>query len=154
MVTKARVAPFLVVLAAVVAVPIYKWVDETGKVHYSDQPPAAEYEPEELALLPAPSEDAVVQAQARLNRLMAEQRASREQRATAQEQARLERELEEAQRAQRLERCLIAQQNLHTLEIKRPVYRVNEHGEIVYVDDQERAAEVQRMREDLDAYCD
>ena len=37
---------------------MYKWVDEAGNVHYSDQPPPKEYEAEEFILLPAPSEGA------------------------------------------------------------------------------------------------
>lgn len=152
-----RIVPLVVAVAALAALavgPIYKWVDEQGNVHYSDQPPPEERESEELVLLPAPDEDEVLAAQARLDRLLAEQQAGREDRATEREQRRLQQELEEAQRVQRLRRCVMARQNLHILEIRRPVYSIDEQGEYVFLDDQQRMAVMQRMREEIDAYCD
>lgn len=71
----------------------------------------------------------------------------------AQEEERLERELNEGQRAERLQLCLIAQQNLHTLETRRPVYRIDEHGERVYIDDELRAAEIQHAQTEIAAHC-
>jgi hypothetical protein len=104
--------------------------------------------------LSAPRQEDVRQAGGRVARLRAELEASRTRRAAEQEQRRLERELEEAQHAERLQQCLIAQQNLHTLEIRRPVYHIDEHGERVYLDDEQRAAEIARMRTEIEIYCD
>ena len=47
----AFVIAFWVVLAAGTG-PIYKWADEAGNVHYSDQLPPQAYEAEELMLAP------------------------------------------------------------------------------------------------------
>ena len=152
MVKKSRVMLFGVVLAAA-AMPIYKWVDEAGNVHYADQPPP-EHDTEEVALLPAPGAAEVQKAQQRLDGLLAAQRANQEQRAAAQEQERLERELEEAQRVARVERCVIAQQNLHSLQLPRPVYHIDAKGERVFLDDAQRAAEMERVRSEVDTYCD
>jgi len=141
------------VAVALAAGPIYKWVDEQGNVHYGDQPPASEGEVEELLLLPAPEETEVLEAQARLDRLLSEQQANRESRAADRERQLLQQELEEAQRVQRLRNCLRARQNLHVLEIRRPVYSIDEKGEYVYLDDQQRAAEMQRMRAEIEENC-
>ncbi len=49
----ALVIAFWVVLAAGTG-PVYKWVDEDGNVHYSDQPRPQDNEPEELMPTSAP----------------------------------------------------------------------------------------------------
>ena len=58
-------------LVAVAAVPIYKWVDETGNIHYSDQPPPPGQTGEAVELLPAPRQEEALRAQARIERLRA-----------------------------------------------------------------------------------
>ncbi len=154
MVRKIHIIPAGIVLVALAAGPVYKWVDEQGVTHYSDQPPAQDQEAEEIELLPAPAQDEVLEAQARLDRLMAKQQTSREKRAAERERERLQRELEEAQRVNRLRRCMRARQNLHSLQQPRPVYSINEEGEFIYLDDSERLAEMQRLRSQIDDYCD
>jgi hypothetical protein len=147
-------APIGLLVAVLAAAPVYKWFDEQGNVHYGDQPPPLETEVEEMVLLPAPSDDEVLRAQARLERLSAELELSREARAADQELQRLEEELAEEERIQRLGRCQRAQQNLHVMDIQLPVYSINEKGERVYLDDQARAAEMQRMRVEIEENCD
>jgi hypothetical protein len=51
-------------------------------------------------------------------------------------------------------RCILARQNLHLLEMQRPVYYIDERGERVYLDDQVRAAEMEWMRAEIAEYCD
>ena len=55
---------------------------------------------------------------------------------------------------ERLRLCTAAQQNLHTLEVVQRVYRIDEHGERVYLDDQQRPAEIARLRAEVEMYCD
>jgi hypothetical protein len=59
-------------LAVAAAVRIYKWIDEGGTVHYSDQPPPLGGEGEALELPPAPPERDVRKARERLEALRAE----------------------------------------------------------------------------------
>ena len=141
------------VLAMPVQAQLYKWVDEQGHVHYGDCPPP-ECEPIEIPPPPAPAAEEVERAQERLKRMLEEQRERAEIRRQAEEAERLKREAEERIAAYRRSRCQLAQQNLHTLRLGRPVYRIDEKGERVFLDDAERAAEIERMKEDIREYCD
>ena len=125
---------------------IYKWTDKDGNVHYSDCPPPPGCKAEILEAQAAPSASDIAQAQERLEKLLAEQ----EQSAAVREQERLERQRKEAlamERAAAQKRmCIKAQQNLHVLLMKRPVYYINEKGEHVWLGDATHKAEIERMR--------
>ncbi len=149
----ALVIAFWVVLVAG-AGPVYKWVDEDGNVHYSDQPPPQGHEAEELILESAPSGDDVREAQKRLDALQAKYQTSQDQRSAAREEKRLQRKLEEAQRVDRQRRCIFARQNLHTLKEKLPVYSIDEKGDRVYLDAEGRTAAIERKRAEINTFCD
>ncbi len=89
----ALIIAFSAVLAAE-AGQVYKWVDEDGNVHYSDQPPSQEQDAEELKLESSPIGDDANEAQERTDRLEAKHQTSRDQRSAAREEKRLQRELE------------------------------------------------------------
>ncbi len=156
----ALVIAFWVVLAAG-AGPIYKWVDEAGNVHYSDQPPPEEYESEELILESAPSADDVREAQERLDTLKAKS-AGRSEKRKATSAA------EEAERAARVvrdQRCLERRMQLAVLQEQRPVYRDEQgqfrlqrvrdpySGKREYIDDATRASEVARVHQEIESNC-
>jgi hypothetical protein len=48
----------------------------------------------------------------------------------------------------------MAQQNLHSLLMERPVYYIDEKGERVFLDDASHKAEIARMRELIKEHCD
>lgn len=147
----------LVLLVASVAFgdpgTIYKWTDADGNVHYTDCPPPPGCKAETVEAKAAPSAADIAQAQERLEKLMAEQ----EQSAAIREQERLERQRKEALAielaAAQKRMCIQAQQNLHVLLMKRPVYYINEKGEHVWLDDATHKAEIERMRKLVKEYC-
>jgi hypothetical protein len=149
----ALIIAFWVVLAAG-AGPVYRWVDEAGKVHYSDHPPPQDNESEELMPTLAPGSDDVGEAQETLDRLLPNQQASQDRRSAAREQGPAQSVLEQAQRGDRQERCLKFQDYLHTLELKVPGYVMNEKGDRVFLDAEERAAEIERSRAEINKFCD
>ncbi len=111
---------------------VYKWVDEAGNVHYSDQPPPQEYESEELILEPAPSADDVREAQERLDTLKAKS-VAREQK--------------------RLQRCIFARQSLDALESK--LIPISTRGDTeTYLVAEEMATEILRLQAEIDTFCD
>ncbi len=132
---------------------IYKWTDADGNVHYTDCPPPPGCKAETVEAQAAPSAADIAQAQERLEKLMAEQ----EQSAAIREQERLERQRKEALAielaAAQKRMCIQAQQNLHVLLMKRPVYYINEKGEHVWLDDATHKAEIERMRKLVKEYC-
>jgi len=132
---------------------IYKWTDADGNVHYTDCPPPPGCKAETVEAQAAPSAADIAQAQERLEKLMAEQ----EQSAAIREQERLERQRKEALAielaAAQKRMCIQAQQNLHVLLMKRPVYYINEKGEHVWLDDATHKAEIERTRKLVKEYC-
>ncbi len=134
---------------------VYKWVDEDGNVHYSDQAPPKGHEAEELILdSTTPSADDVRDAQERTARLKTKHQTSQDQRSEVREQKRMQRELAQAQRVDRKRRCIFARQSLATLTTKLPVYSLDEKGNRVYLNTEERAAEIDRTRADINEFCD
>jgi hypothetical protein len=141
----------LLFLAAVIAdaAALYKWVDEKGVTHYTEEPPPdrkatkVEIKPSPSTSSGAASPDDFKQREYefRKNRLDKEQ-------AEATEKLRVEREA-----AGRRNRCLRAQRALDILQ-SRPVYRTNERGERVFIEDKERAKETEEWREVARESCD
>ncbi len=145
---------FVMVISGVDAA-IYKWVDEKGVTQYSEKPPAGK-KPEQV---PIPTQNAPSPSQAPQStsgaKTWQEKEAEFQQRRVEQEMARKEREAnEQAGAAERLRRCIQARQNLHGLEQKSPVYRINEKGEQVYIGDKDREQLRERMREVVEQNCD
>lgn len=151
-----------ILLAALLAVvtggaaggEVYRWVDEDGTVHYSDDHPGPDRTYEELEIAPEPDPEEVQRALEREHRLseeLAHHADSRELQAQEAEQLARQREFQEIQRR---ENCKRAQQNLHTLLMKRPVYTIDENGERVYLDDARHRAAIQGMRRSVLNYCD
>ena len=122
-------------ISAIATAEIYKWVDEDGVVHYSDNPPQ-EYEFEEMILEPAPSADDVREAQERLDTLKAKS-AAREQK--------------------RLQRCIFARQSLDALESK--LTPISTRGDTesytnTYLLSKEMATEILRLQAEINKFCD
>jgi hypothetical protein len=132
---------------------VYKWTDKEGNVHYTDCPPPPGCKAEVIESQAAPSAADVEQARQRLEKLLTEQ-----EQATAVRQGELlERQRQQAaaieQAAARKRMCIMAQQNLHSLLMERPVYYIDEKGERVFLDDASHKAEIERMRELIKEHC-
>lgn len=140
---------------------IWKWRDANGTVQISDQPPpntvpekailsrpgaaplapAAAEAPTDPASTPARRDPAL---EARKQALQSAQRASEAQRQGEQS---LRKE------AQRQEACQRARANQATLDSGVRLARVNAQGEREFLDDQARAAEQDRVRQQMAAAC-
>lgn len=145
--------PIAVVLLAAGGT-IYRWVDEAGTVHYSDRAPPSGSEGGAVELQPEPAASEMEAARARLEHLKSELATAQQQRETAEEQARTERLIEQAQRVARERSCALIHQNLYALAQPRPVFRIDQTGQRVYLDDAARAAEVKRLEAERAEQCD
>jgi len=146
------VIAFWVVLTAG-AGPIYKWVDEAGNVHYSDQPRPQVSEPEKLMPASAPVSVDVREAEEMLDRLLASQQTSQDRQSATQEQERTQGELDQAQQVDRQQRCILFRDYLYTLELEMPGYIMNEKRVSVLLDAEERTAEIERSRAEINKLC-
>lgn len=143
----------LLVLCLAAAVPeaaaLYKWVDEKGVTHYTEAPPPDRKATKvEIRRSPATSRaDDTPESWKEREQEFRKRRLDKEQ-AEETEKAKVERNA-----ANRRNRCLRAQRALDILQ-SRPVYRTNERGERVYIEDKERAKETEEWREVARESCD
>jgi hypothetical protein len=145
----ARIVVAVLVLACGSATAaLYKWVDEKGVTHYTEEPPPdrkatkIEIRSDGPAAKPQAAEswkDKEVEFRRRqLEKERAEESASSREKNAA---------------AQREHNCLRAREALDTLTHGRPIYRVNEKGERVYMEEAERDTETKRWRNEVDTWC-
>lgn len=128
---------------------IYKWTDEDGNVHYGDRPTGAATE-ERLAMTYRRTDNAAVQqrVQARVEATVARREARSA--AAAEEQAAADEAAAAAERAQQCER---ARARLETYLQSQRLYRTDENGERVYLDDAQRETARQKAEEKITEYC-
>jgi len=143
----------LLVVVLTLGATVYKWVDEKGVTHYSETPPASEQRAKKIEVQPSsPAAGAEAgrkswqEKEVEFQKRQAEREEARKQEQAAEAAARRDARIRE-------ERCAAAKKNLETLQIRRPVYRLDEKGERVYLDDPGRAAEIARMKKEIETYC-
>ena len=151
--------PLVLGLVAVVwmgnasAQDIYKWVDNKGVTQYSTTPPPPDVPATRIRAATPVSVDAASQAKAQAKQLIddAERRAAERSREQALAQARDEAERRSV--AARVQRCARAREQLDVVVRGGPVYRYNDRGERIYLEDSRRDAEIARLRGEVAADC-
>jgi len=138
----------LVVASSAFAGEIYKWTDADGNVHYGDRPVSTQSE--RLNIKSKPTNNANVQAQTQAR---ADTRAKeREEAANLPAGPSLEELRAEAQ--QRAEQCTANRAQLQKFLTSRRIYREDENGERVYMDEAEMQATRERAENQVEEYCD
>ena len=137
-------------LAATPAFAIYKWVDEKGVTHFSQDPPpdgrkATKVEPK---VTPPSATPAAPTDWKKKEQESRKQRIEREQ---GDEAAKGKAHNDAAERANK---CNRARRDLEVLSLQVPVYSRNERGERVYVEDKDRESEKAAARRVIEANCD
>ena len=128
---------------------IYRWVDAEGNVNYGDRPSGAPTE-QRLQLSYARTDGSAVEKRVQ------DRRDAQSARAEAKaEQAKAEQEAtEEAEIAAEQQRaCESARERLETYRSSRRLYKADENGERVYLDEEQRAAASRRIEEQIAEYC-
>ena len=136
---------------------IYRWVDEEGRVHYSDKP-TDKHKTKEVDVEPGPSPEEIDMARERAEKL--KQRSLEEPAKESVDQSENENRLAQEQY------CLEARQQLAVLqEMHLPVYRDGQgkfrakwkydtyQGKREYLDDAMRASAIEQVREKVAANC-
>ena len=141
----------------------YKWVDEQGVTHYGQQPPAAgkarqveiPVSPPARPAAPAQPEDgkAPKKQETPGERLRKQEQEFQQRRIERLEREHKEEEQQARARAAAKAKCINARNRLEVLQQDRPVYRLDEKGERIYIDDKVRAATIARMRKDIAESC-
>jgi hypothetical protein len=135
--------------SAIASETIYKWTDENGNVHYGDRPSGAPTE-ERLTLTFRRTDSAAVQQrmQARLDR-----QATRDETRTAEEAARQDEAEQAAAASGREQACIKARERLQSYVQARRLYRTDDNGERVYLDDAQREEARRKAEEKVSEFC-
>ncbi|TDJ35944.1 MAG: DUF4124 domain-containing protein [Gammaproteobacteria bacterium] len=144
------VALMLAVTAAGTAVAgdIFKWTDEEGNLHFEDRP--AGDEPERLAIQSKPTDPARIQAMMQARASSAAKAA--EEKAAATPEGPSPEELQ-AQAEERAQLCSSYQAQLQKYITSRRLYREDDNGERVYLDEDETLAARERVENQVQEFC-
>lgn len=133
--------------SAATAAEIYKWTDEDGNVHYTDKPIDGTSERLDIASSATNNESVQAQTQARLDRQTeaAEAVANLPKAPTAEELR--------AQDKERSDKCTMYQARLTKFTQSRRLYREDENGERVYLDDADTQKTRDKTEDQVREYC-
>jgi Domain of unknown function (DUF4124) len=132
---------------------VYKWVDRNGVTQYSSSPPPAGASGVVVPVPPPPSAEAASQAKAAAQRASDEAKRLEAERLREQADTQFKDDAARRSAAGRLQRCAKAREQLDLLMKPAPVYRHNERGERIYLEDSARDAEIARLRSEVAMYC-
>lgn len=130
------------------AADIYKWTDPDGTVHYGDRPEGQE--PQRLTIASRPTDAARIQAQAQARSEAKTQAAETAAAAAANGPSADELQAEASARAQK---CVTYRERLQQFANSRRLYREDDKGERVYLDDGETRAARERVENQINEYC-
>ena len=128
-----------------------KWVDEHGEVHYSDHPPKNQTNVEQLHFPDKPSAPPADNPYGRKSTAEMEadfQRAKAARDRDAQKEAQ-SRAAAEAKRAS----CVAARNKAKLTEQSRRMFKMDENGERVYLDDSQRQQQLDAAQQAVNQYC-
>ncbi|MDX1507075.1 MAG: DUF4124 domain-containing protein [Woeseiaceae bacterium] len=136
------------------AAEIYKYTDENGNVHYGDRPSGNAQE-ETVYVASQRTNNAAVQA-AYSERYKAEPEAQSpaEQTAAEEPEQKLTRAERRAAAAERAKKCESYRARMETVITARRLYRQDENGERVYLEENERQETRDKIQELIEEYCD
>ena len=140
----------LTLCAAPAYAELYKWVDEQGKVHYSDQPASGKVKSEkklEIRNQPAAAPAASANKSWQEKNLEYKKRQS----SAADAEAKKQKEAQEAKA--KIENCDKAKKNLKTLEDGVRIYSYNDKGERSSMDDAQRTKAMDDARKAASEWC-
>lgn len=126
---------------------LYKWTDEQGKVHYSDQPPTLKAQ---TIRSPSAGQEAITsEAKKSLDAQDQDFLKRKKEAEEARKKAEAEAEKERVQR----ENCAKARNNLNVLQNTPRVYTTNAAGQRVYMDEAARASSLASSQKAISEFC-
>ncbi|MCH7503650.1 MAG: DUF4124 domain-containing protein [Proteobacteria bacterium] len=137
------------VSAAALAGDVYKYIDADGNVHYVDRP-TGEPSEQRLAIVSKPTDQSAVQA--RVQARVDVRNTAREAAAVAPEEP--TREDIRSEREKRQQECQAFRDRLERFVQSRRLYREDEQGERVYLDEEQTRTARDRVAQQIQEHCD
>jgi len=125
---------------------VYKWTDDRGKVHYSDQPVENSQQlqvNESRSPAPAVSSEQREERRRKLLQALEEDRANREQQKEKQKQV----------AARRQRQCVLAKDRLKNYEGANTLYDLDSKGNRVTLSDAQRKKAIDQLRSQIEQNC-
>lgn len=147
-----RALPLLscLMMSAAIAMNIYSWRDAAGKIHYSDAPPP---DARDVRSLKSPAKGEATSAPTAKPRTAAEMEMDFRKRQNDAKDAGIKAAKEQEEAEQRRSMCQTLRSNLATLQSGVQVARTSEKGEREFIDDTQRAADIEKIRAQLEQAC-
>jgi hypothetical protein len=145
----ARLTLFLVLMSLALSLraEVYKWVDEQGRVHFSDRPDAGESTgikiKEQPAAQPSDGQSDRQQKMQRMLDVYAEERAEKKE----------ARQKQQAEREKRKQYCAHARDRYKSHIRASGIYDLGSDGKRRYLSEEERARHIKRMKSEIDRWC-
>lgn len=133
--------------AGITIADIYKWVDDKGQVHYSQQAP--ESAPAELIKTPPPPSIDPSQAQREVDALIAQQEAIEQEKQQAKELA----EQKAAQKAALEKQCQEAREARTTYQNHPGGRFYDENGNLEHIKEEDRQQKIQELSNNIKQHC-
>lgn len=128
---------------------IYRWVDDQGNVHYEDRPSASAKE-ERLAMNYRRTQSSSVQKQLEAQ---SEWQAARQERKTAAAEQAEAAAAKKAEAEEKQKRCETYRARLEKMVQSRRLYREDENGERIYLDEAQMQQARQRVEDQITENC-
>ncbi len=132
---------------------LYKWTDEKGNVHYSDQPPSGDVKKSESLKQPKSAAASEAPAAAAKPKTAAEQDMEFRQRRVEAAEAEAKAQKEAAEAEDKKRNCQRATAQVAALERGGRITRPGANGEQNFMTDAEIAKEVVNARKAADSWC-
>lgn len=129
---------------------LYKWVDEQGKVHYSDQPADAKTKSESTLNIP---NQPGTPSGADGGKSWQDKEQEFQKRKTSAAEAEAKKQKAEQEAKTQRENCEKAKQNLSQLESAVPVYTFNEKTGRTLLNQEQRTQEIAKARKSVAEWC-
>ena len=123
-----------------------KWVDDDGKVHYSDGPP-----PENVKTKPITTPHDPVSG---VPKTFVEREAEMKKAQKAKEDAAKKAAQQQEEALTKQKNCTAAKANLRTFESNSPLSTYNDKGESINMDDTARQQNIEEARKQIGIFCD
>jgi len=125
---------------------IYRWVDNSGQVHYADRQQGAKSRPIKPYSTPDATQPAPQQRMEKTRRLLNAYRLERQQK-------REQKAEQKAEKEKRIKNCNRARDDVRRYNAYRRIYNLDQDGNRVYLSDQERVSLLQRSQEKVAQWC-
>ena len=135
-----------------------KWVDASGKVHYSDQPPPSNVKAKVLhstsvTAVPASGIGATAASAPAAPKTVAEREVELKKAQQAKKEAADKVAQEQAKNEANKINCTAAQQNLRTLQDGMRIMEIDAKGERSFLDDAQRQQRLAKVQQDVSNFC-